>query len=121
MRPAELNLNFWWLFILALVLLYFTHLLWMRIRSKPHHVAYISFVLGLVGMLLWPLGPVAIYCGLRAKRLGFELTGYALWMARSAIALGIIATIVLVLAFPVAVIYLYGWISAWITGDNPFR
>jgi len=111
MEPAESVVESWWLLIPALILLYFSYVLWTHVRSKPHQVAYISFLLGLAGLLFCPLGPVAIYCSRKARRLSSELDSSASWMAHIGNVLGIVATIFLGLVLLMASIYLYAWVT----------
>ena len=117
MEPAYSAAQFWWWLVPLLVVLYFASVTWKRIRSRSHQVALASVVLGLGGLLFWPLGPLAIYCSRKARHLGLQPGDPGVSVARTGAVLGYIDSILLGLALLIAAIYLY----AWIAGQYPFN
>lgn len=117
MEPAYSDAQFWWWLVPLFVVLYFASVTWKRIRSRPHQVALASVVLGLGGLLFWPLGPVAIYCSRKAWHLGLQAGDPGVSVARAGAVFGYIASIFLGLALLMAAIYF----CAWISGQYPFN
>ena len=118
MEPANSPLAYWWAIVPAVALVYFMYLALKRSSERASHAALASVVLGFAGLAFCPLGPLAIYFGLKAKRAaGRQPDQSVVATARVGIALGVVGSIFLFLVAVMAGIYGY----AWITGQYPFN
>lgn len=110
MEQSDSWVTYWWVIVPVVALFYFVYVTLTRGASRPHQLALISLVLGVAGLLFFPLAPFAIFLGRKASAAGPRDASIKT-MSRIAIVLGIIGSVFLAFAILIAGIYAYAYLT----------